>query len=215
MAKRFFRTAQCPDCQGAGYVAWRNAGKTGCDTCQGSGLVTRKAPKKPKAPDHRRQVVMTEVIRPDGKRDLQAMSSREAASQLGRSKGGQTKAARGRTKGNFTPETARKAARRLWTGRWKISKRIGVRVGRPAKMRPALNHAALRAYYEMRLTKGVQHYTCPNGETSWLKSYSDGSERQISERTALIHLGYLKPKRKHRMPEVITKVVSGKKYAGW
>ena len=64
-----------------------------------------------------------------------AMSSREYAMQLGRQKGGQIAQARG-TAHRWTSEEARKAARKVWKTRWKMNKRIGIRLGRPAKNLP-------------------------------------------------------------------------------
>lgn len=126
------------------------------------------------------------------------MSSRDAASQLGRSKGGRTAQARG-TGHRFTSEEARAAARKLWDKRYPINKRIGARLGRPCNLRPFVYRAPLRL-------KHVFYYACPPGvyylENQWVER-SNGQTRPIGERTALRRLGYLPYPRKHIVPVTV------------
>lgn len=119
------------------------------------------------------------------------MASAEVAMQKGRSKGGRTAHERG-TRYCWTPEQARDAAKKAWRTRWRMNKRINVRLGRPAKQRPAVNHAKLRAYYHAYPLLGI---TCEGlrGDNVWVWTQDN---QRISERTALIRLGHLPPPRK-------------------
>ncbi len=146
--------------------------------------------KKPKRPNHKGKLVMVE-IKPGLWR---TMSSRQLALQLGRSKGGLTAATRG-TAYRWTSEEATKAIKKCWKKRWGKGSRIGVRLGRPAKLRPAVDRAALRLQYTYRPgtiieDHTVEYYGLVEGKHLW--SFTRGNcTRQISEKTALTRLGYI------------------------
>jgi hypothetical protein len=117
------------------------------------------------------------------------IASSHLAKQIGRSKGAETLHATGKAY-RWTPATARAAALKMW----RLSprnKRIGVRLARPAKRRPAVNHAALRAIF----TDAALHDVCyekasrTSGPGVWRVKTSTGS-RVISERAAFVRLGY-------------------------
>src|SRR6267378_2200228 len=135
--------------------------------------------KKPKRPNHKGKLVIVE-IKPGLWR---TMSSRQLALQLGRSKGGLTAAARG-TAYRWTSEEATKAIKKCWAKRWSKGKRIGVRLGRPAKLRPAVDRVALRAYYNdpEHTMQGIFYSTTAK---RWYDGTVDATARVISERQAL------------------------------
>lgn len=126
------------------------------------------------------------------------MSSAEAAMQLGRSKGGRTAHLRG-TRYCWTSEQARKAALKAWKTRWRLSKRLNIRLGRPAKLRARVNRAQLRAYYATTPYLGIWY----SPKTGWHQRTSEGDSR-LTERTALIRLGHLPPPRKRGFVPVDT-----------
>lgn len=112
--------------------------------------------------------------------------------RMGTSKGGQTTASRPNP-GRFTSETARAAINKAWRTRWRFNKRIGKRLGYPAKrLRPCLDHGALRAFYAKYPLHGIRYDPV---EQRWLLTLSltgPGSfPRTISERAALRRLGHL------------------------
>lgn len=166
---------------------------------------------------HKGQAVLTRVQRGD-KTLVRLMSSADAAHLVGVSKGGLAIQAAG-TAHRFTPEEARKAARRLWDRRWKLSKRTGARLGLPAKRRPGVKRAPLRAQYaEPPPFKGIQFHPVMAGDPLpagtpqsqhgyWTYTYEipyppGQATRVLSERAALTRLGYLASSRKP-VPESI------------
>jgi hypothetical protein len=141
-------------------------------------------PPKVRRPNHKGKLVMVE-IKPNLWR---TMSSREYAMQLGRSKGGLTAAARG-TAFRWTSEQATKAIKKCWAKRWGKGSRIGVRLGRPAKLRPAIDRIALRAQYSICAKNGIFFDV---GSQKWWRGYWEGEPpRVLSERQALTILGHL------------------------
>lgn len=171
-----------------------------------------RPPRVPR-PQHRRRIVLGQRTEPNGKLTLRTMSSREAAMQMGRSRGGTKAHATGKAY-EWDSESARKAARRAWATRWRMNRKIGKRLGRPAKNRPAVDHKALRERYATGMAGHAgDHIIWFSPATStrpacwWDDLYGYGNKR-ISERTALIRLGHLPPKTRHRgfIPESITPV---------
>lgn len=125
------------------------------------------------------------------------MGSAQAAMQQGRSKGGREAHRKG-TRFCWTSEQARAAAQKAWKTRWRKAK--GIRIGRPAKQRPAVNHAKLRTYYSTRSYMGVQFDAKTN---VWMQTDSHNKVTYpITERTALIRLGHLPPPRKRGLVPV-------------
>lgn len=138
---------------------------------------------------------------------VQPMSSREHASQLGRSKGGSMKAARGNTAGNFTSETARKAAKKLWAKRFRMLPRSKTRIMRRQSLAgKKLDRIAIRKLHTHKawLVDGIQYH--PEYEM-WVIMGLTGN-RRITEQTALRHLGYLQRPRKGIMPvKIVSEVI--------
>lgn len=140
------------------------------------------------------------------------MSSRDAASQLGRSKGGRTAQARG-TGHRYTSETARAAARKLWDTRYPMNVKLGRRLGRVSKCLPAVRRAPLREKHAFSAPEGYPHaagiyyvklHTVSGVRHQWV-SYDGGTGVQLlGERTALRRLGYLRYPRKLPMPVTVT-----------
>ncbi len=157
-------------------------------------------------PDHKGQIVM--AVLANGAHV--AMSSRDAASQMGCSKGGATTQARG-TANRFTSETARKAALKCWATRWR--KVRGIRIGRPAKKRPSVDRVALRAQHQKADGDpygGVQfHYGYRPMLDCWTEVGPNGP-RVINEVTALRKLGHLEYPRRGVVPVKVVAVVNGR-----
>jgi hypothetical protein len=114
------------------------------------------------------------------------------ARQTGAQKGGLTIQAAG-TAHQWTPETAQKAALRRWKTRTKVSKRLGIRLGGKIKNAPQVKHAPLRHLFS-RCEPIAGVWYDPSMQI-WV---ADG--RKISERAALIRLGYLPSRRKGWVP---------------
>jgi hypothetical protein len=121
------------------------------------------------------------------------MGTAKVAQQMGRSKGGEVVQAAGKAH-RWTSTTARDAALRMWRLN-PVNKRIGVRLGRPAKNRPAVDHAAIRQQY----LNGSGPITF-DGIRWFVRAI--GTTRGISERAALIRLGYL-PNPRGFVPRVV------------
>jgi len=139
-----------------------------------------KPPKVPKPVYPKFEVVQR------GNGQTMVVDSAWARKQRGRSKGGQVSQQNGNGH-RFTTETGRKAALKTWKRRRKQSHRGGrITIGTPARRRPAVNHAALRAFYSEHPTKGI----------TWHPIYDwtitrGGDTYPLTERTALRHLGHL------------------------
>lgn len=128
--------------------------------------------------------VLVEFRRPDGSTYRRLMGGDAYRRLMARSKGGRTAQANG-TAHRWTSETARKAAKKLWATRWR--KVHGVRIGVPAKRRPAVDRAALRRQYSLWAGDGIPcHPWYHPTDKTW--HYSD---RIVSEVTALRKLGHL------------------------
>lgn len=125
------------------------------------------------------------VPKPDGK-GVHHINGTFAARQIGRSKGANRLHELGLAH-RWTSEEARKVAKKLWSTRWRMNKHIKKRIGRPSKHRAPINHANMRARYTDNPECGI-HYAAHSGR--WLSGVGDDA-REISERTALIRLGYL------------------------
>lgn len=127
------------------------------------------------------------------------MSKAEAARQVGRSKGGTTTQARG-TGHLWNSESARKAALKRWK---RFPKRkTGVRRGIRLAVRPRVDRQALRDRYTHETRYGIT-YTPSTGQ--WRVAHTGCSEslqRIVSERTALVRLGHLRPRRKFQVPYI-------------
>lgn len=157
---------------------------------------------------------------------LMIMSARRYAHLRGASKGGQTTAGRPNP-GRFTPETARLAAQKAWSTRWRLSRggngrATPLRIGRVRKYRPAVDRAAVRAQYAYTLKStgdldrqalsGLTYFPPAGLRTKGVWSlattvYPNGdgnmavtSERVISERAALRRLGLLPTYTKNWVP---------------
>jgi hypothetical protein len=144
------------------------------------------APKPPKVkrPDHKGKNVLVEMT----PGHWQAMRSSDYAQLIGRSKGGLTAQARG-TAYKWTSEQATKAIKKCWKTKWGKGSRIGVRLGRPAKLRPAVDRVALREYYSIHTVKGISYNPIA---ASWNVGGGWTSiPRVISEVQALRRLGHL------------------------
>lgn len=138
---------------------------------------------------------MYRVVRlPNGQ--TRRISSAKVAQQLGRSKGAQTIHATGKAH-RWTSETARAAVLKAWKNA-PVNRRIGIRLGRPAKYRPPVDRRALRLKHSQTLSNGVVYITRLR---AWFV-VSGGTVRQIGERAALIRLGYL-PNPRGFVPSVI------------
>lgn len=134
------------------------------------------------------------VEAPDGK-GVRQYRTRYVNNKLASQKGGQTAQARG-TGYRWDSASASKAAKKVWRTRWRVNKRLGVRVCRKPKNRPAVNHVALRAIYAGNPVKGIVYvsavYRFDNLSElgHWTLTDTHGT-RRISERTALTRLGHL------------------------
>lgn len=114
--------------------------------------------------------------------------------RLGQSRGGQAAQANGLAN-RFTSETGRKAARKSHGRR---SKRTGAVLGRKRKYRPRIDRKALRARH-------VWWLTAPEEDICYwpdLGVWTDNGQR-LSERTALIRLGHLPPRRRMPLPVAV------------
>ncbi len=142
------------------------------------------APKPPKVkrPNHKGKNVLVEMT----PGHWVAMKSSEYAMQIGRSKGGLAAQASGKAY-KWTSEEATKAIKKCWKVKWSKGSRIGVRLGRPAKLRPAIDRVALRKKYAYDLSYAA--------EISYLELskqwYRRSTNTVISERQALTVLGHL------------------------
>lgn len=159
---------------------------------------------KPKKPSLKGRLVM---VRYEGQLSPRTMSATQAARLLGNAKGGRTKAERGNKAGCFTPDSARKAARKLWRTRWRFNKRIGTRIGMASKRAPQVKRAPLRLKHTTEVVKGI--FYDPNdvyGGSWWRGSTAFGGPiHRITERTALIRLGYLSSSNR-RIPQTVTPI---------
>ncbi len=125
------------------------------------------------------------------------MSAREAAIRLGGQKGGRRSQELG-TANRFTPETARRAAHKLW--KKKQRKVWGYRIG-CKKRRPKTARGPLRTFYLTHTLEGIK---CVKTDTGY-QWYID--ERCIGERSALRRLGHLPYPNKRMVPQVIIPVI--------
>lgn len=139
-----------------------------------------KPPPKRKIPE--RAYITVEA--PDGK-GVRQYRTRYVNNKLASQKGGQTAQARG-TGHRWDSESASKASKKVWRTRWRVNKRLGVRVCRKPKNRPTVSHVELRGFYANNPVKGIVYGT----DTGWLLTDAHGT-RRISERTALTRLGHL------------------------
>jgi len=152
---------------------------------------------------------MYRVVRlPDGQ--TRRISSAKVARQLGRAKGANTLHAIGKAY-VWTSETARTAALKRWK-QTPMNKRIGVRLGVSVVRQAAVNHVDLRCIHTDVGLLGVWYVKASrqNGPGYWLVKTLIGS-RRISERAALIRLGYLRNPRGF-VPRVVDPI--GTVYAG-
>lgn len=142
--------------------------------------------------DYFRKTVLAKVR---GRKGVLAMAAREAARQLGRSKGGRRRVELG--KGHtWTKEEARLAGIK---SHQKGSRR------RSARRKAAVDHAAARALHtalaDTNLLQGTWYIPVAK---RWLHNGIC-----IAERTALRHLGYIAFPRKGLMPEKIVSATPG------
>lgn len=122
------------------------------------------------------------------------MNARLMLQQLGRSKGGTNKAAKGNRSGQFTSESGSKAARKLWRTR---QRRVnGIRIGQSTKHRKLLDRKAIREAHQTPTSK--LFYVAAYEQ--WFVDTGSSFNIPISEQTALRRLGYLKRPRKHLVP---------------
>src|SRR3990167_3878521 len=130
------------------------------------------------------------------------VSSRYAAQQMGRSKGGRRAQQLGAGH-RWTPDTARQAALKGWATRRRPSAyREGVRIGGPARYRPRVVRVPIREQYARHQGAGVG-YDREQGQ--WYVRDEAGGTRRLSERYALIRLGMLPPAKRLRglVPEQV------------
>lgn len=123
------------------------------------------------------------------------------ASQQGRARGAEALHISGKAH-RWTSTSARDAALKMWKQR-PVNKRIGVRLGKRIALRPRLNHAAIRAVYldSSWSTVWYERGSLTIGLGHWRVKTATGS-RAISERAALVRLGYL-PNRRGFVPRVV------------
>lgn len=148
-----------------------------------------KTPKVVKRrPNHAGKVVTLQ--RQDGK--VRLISQREYHHLRGASRGGTYTAGRPNP-GRFTSDSGRKAAQRLWKGRYRMNQRVGMRLGLPSRRAPRVKRGPLRTYYAAHPTNKI-HCFLRQGEVNRYDWFLiDGFIcRQISERAALQRLGHLK-----------------------
>lgn len=143
----------------------------------------RRRQKRP--PPHTGAAVVVRLL--GGK--VSIVSDRHYAQRAGQSKGGTTTAGRPNP-GRFTSKTGRAAILKTWKTRWRRIHRIGVRIGRAAKRGPLLDRKALRLHYTTHTVNEVSY----DPVRGWLRTLTDGTVRTISEPTALLRLGLLKPR---------------------
>jgi hypothetical protein len=158
-------------------------------------------PPRVPAPQHKGKTVMVQL----GSGQTRIMASGELALQRGRSKGGLTSAARG-VAHRWTSEEAKKAHKKSLG---KLCTRIGVRVGRRAKRRPAVKRAPLRERH--CFPNVVEGITFDPVSRKWIVHQAPDSLtvpmwREIGERAALQRLGYLPTKRKGFVPTSTTRI---------
>lgn len=137
------------------------------------------------------------------------MAHREYRRLLGNSKGGQVAAQR-KTAHRWTPETARKAAQKLWRTRYRVNKHIGVRLGMVLAKRPPVFRAPLRARYALGPDTNPAGIWYDPFNRQWVRAGT-----VLSERQALRQLGHLPGPNKQVPRRIITRIdlVKGKTVA--
>lgn len=129
------------------------------------------------------------------------IGSAKVALQQGRARGAETLHATGKAH-KWDPATARAAALKMWRQR-PVNKHVNWRLGKRIRSRPTINHAAIRAVYQMVDWSAVWYGpgSRPNEPGHWHIKTETGS-RIISERAALIRLGYL-PNPRNFVPRIV------------
>jgi len=121
------------------------------------------------------------------------ISSAKVARMVGRARGAEALHTAGKAH-RWTSASARAAALKMWRLN-PVNRNVGWRLGRPAKNRKPLREAERQQIRKTHAgpssgTVWWQQGSDPVGLGSWRVSHSTGS-RTISERAALIRLGYL------------------------
>lgn len=151
--------------------------------------IARRPPKQPKAkpiPAGPQEFVYV----PGPKGGQIKVNARWARKQLARRRGAERLHELGKAH-KWTPEEASRASKKVWNTRWRMNKRIGKRLGRPANSKRRLDRIAIRRanYFSQTPAAGTTNYWY-DGEQWWAEFGL--CRRPISERTALIKLGHLK-----------------------
>jgi hypothetical protein len=155
-------------------------------------------PKPPKDQKQRRyskrQLVVAENIHPlTGKRVVRFLSASAAARKVAASIAGKASQASGRAN-RFTSESGSKASKKLWTTRQR--KVNGIRIGNKLtgwKKGQRLDRMALRKLYHEHPKHGIKCVYQSAVAPAWERTDpTTGVTSPITERTALIRLGYMK-----------------------
>lgn len=141
---------------------------------------------------HKRQIVVAENIDPlTGSRVVRQMTVGAAARRIAASKAGKASQASGRAN-RFTSESGSKASKKLWKTRQR--KVNGIRIGvKLAGRKNRLDRIAIRALRAATPKHGIHCLDQTPKAPVWVR-YEEGSGLpvRITERTALIRLGYMK-----------------------
>lgn len=161
------------------------------------------APAPKPAPPPRLVVASYTDIR-TGKVQHRLMSGAQAKHQLDAARGGTLVHATGRAR-EWTSQQARRAAQKRWKAH--PITRTGRHLGEPSARRPQTPRAPLRARYTLAPCKGVWF----DPVVGWRRRVHDGTRwlaYGISERTALIHLGYIPARDRNRgfVPETVVAI---------
>lgn len=167
-------------------------------------------PPKPPCESHARkypkhQLVIAENIHPlTGKRVVRRLDASTAFRKIAASKAGIASQASGRAN-RFTSESGRKASKKLWTTRQRMSVRPGppgkvpntpIRIGNKLtgwKKGQRLDRIAIRSLYAMTPKHGIRCVDQNPKHPVWERKHPEWDVHiRITERTALIRLGYMK-----------------------
>lgn len=144
---------------------------------------------------HPRQTAVSEMADPlTGARVMRKTNASWAYRKIAASKAGKASQASGNAN-RFTSESGRKASLKLWKTRQRMVN--GIRIGVKLARKPKLDRKAIRAIYNETPKHGIecviQQWFGGVPSFYWQRTDADtGVVTRITERTALIRLGYMK-----------------------
>lgn len=143
---------------------------------------------------HKRQIVIAENLDPlTGSRVVRRMTVGAAARRIAASKAGKASQASGKAN-RFTSESGSKASKKLWKTRQRMVN--GIRIGvKLAGRKNRLDRTAIRALYAETPKHGIQCVDQNPKAPRWMR-FCDVLSLPVSitERTALLRLGYMRKK---------------------